>query len=159
MLAGGVISGGIDVIDQYHDKGQIDFTQAAISTLSGIGYGLVAGLTGGVTGWNWGALSGKLAVSGGTSLLTSWNNDSNAQTMLISLGTSLALTTSIHGVSYIAGKLIGQIPKPKTKPKPETQPPILTMRDIAACVWNIPAVKTGSIRFASKTIRAIKNDF
>ena len=162
MLTGGLITGGIDAIDQYHDKGQIDFTQVAISTLSGIGYGLVAGLTGGVAGWNWGALSGKLVVSGGTSLLNSWNNNSDLQTMTNSLSLSLAITFLIHGGTYGLGKVASGISKWISKhiPKSQTQtlPPILTMGDIASYVWNIPAVKTGSIRFISKTFSSIYND-
>ena len=152
MLTGGMISAGINVIDQLHDGGTFDWTELAISTLSGAAYGLVVGLTGGAAGtWSWSAFSGKLAVAGGTSLLNSWNDEKNLKDTIISFGTSLLLSSIYQGIGYGFGKLMSLLPKDPTK--------IMTLGDIASCLWGIPAVKTGVIRFVGGIAGAIFNDF
>lgn len=69
MLTGSIVSGTINALDQLHDGDKFDFTELAISTLSGMAYGAVVASTGGA-----GAGFGKLTVAGasGTNYIQSW---------------------------------------------------------------------------------------
>ena len=147
MLAGGLISAGINVIDQLHDGGEFNWTELAISTLSGTAYGLVVGLTGGTGAW---AVVGKFAVAGGTSLLNSWNENATFAETMISLGISLLVSGMAQGAGYGVGKGISHVPKDPTK--------FLTLGDIGSYLWSVPAVKTGVIRFAGGVMGSIFND-
>ena len=152
MLAGGVISGGINIVDQLHDNGSIDWTEAAISTLSGTAYGLVVGLTGGTGGW---AVAGKFAVAGGTSLLNSWNQDSTPDKMLGDLALSLVLSGVAQGAGYLAGKFGPQL---VSKIIPRNPNHLITMGDIASVAWSIPAIKAGTMRLLGGVFGSIFND-
>jgi RHS repeat-associated protein len=152
MLTGGVVSGGINVIDQLHDGGTFDWTELAIATLSGTAYGAVVGLTGGAAGaWSWAAFGGKLAVAGATSLLNSWNEEKNLKGTAISFGSSLLISVVFQGVGYGFGKMTGLLPKNPDK--------WLTLGDIGSYLWSIPAIKAGCIRFVGGLFGAIWNDF
>ena len=152
MLVGGVVSGGIEIIDQLHDTGTVDWTSVAISTLSGTAYGLVVGLSGGAAAgaWSWGAFAGKLAVAGGTSLLNSWNENASFGETMKSLGFSLLASGAAQGLGYGFGKITSKIPKNPTK--------LLTLGDIGSYLLGIPAIKTGVIRFGVGVGSAIFND-
>lgn len=156
MLVGGVVSGGIEIIDQLHDTGTVDWTSVAISTLSGTAYGLVIGLTGGTGAW---AVAGKFAVAGGTSLLNSWNEwDENSTFggMMASFALSLAVSGVAQGAGYLTGKFG---PKLLSKLMPKNPNHLITMGDIGSYLWGIPAVKTGVIRFAGGVAGSIFNDY
>ena len=156
MLVGGVVSGGIEIIDQLHDTGTVDWTSVAISTLSGTAYGLVIGLTGGTGAW---AVAGKFAVAGGTSLLNSWNEwDENSTFggMMASFALSLAVSGVAQGAGYLTGKFG---PKVLSKLMPKNPNHLITMGDIGSYLWGIPAVKTGVIRFAGGVAGSIFNDY
>ena len=152
MLTGGLVSAGINVIDQLHDGGEFNWTELAISTLSGTAYGLVVGLSGGAAAgtWSWGAYAGKLAVAGGTSLLNSWNENKSFKDTMISFGSSLVLSSIYQGLGYGFGKIISNIPKDSTK--------LMTLGDIGSYLWGIPAVKAGVIRFVGGVAGSIFND-
>ena len=153
MLAGGVISGGINAIDQLHDEEDFNWSELAISTLSGTMYGLVIGLTGGAGGW---AVAGKFAVSGGTSLLNSWNENATFGEATGSLALSLVFSAATQGAGYLAGKFGPQI---LSKIMPRNPNHLLTMGDVGSALWGIKAVKTGVIRFVGGIWGSIINDF
>ncbi len=149
MLTGGLVSGGIDVLDQLSDNGEVDWTQVAISTLAGEAYGLVVGITGGAGGW---AVAGKLAVAGGESLLTSWNQNETFSETMISLGGSLL----ISGAVQLAGKYVPQI---KSKFESKDNNDFKKIPNIISKLWKIPSVKTGVIRFTRGVFLSISNNF
>ena len=156
MLTGGLVSLGINVADQLSDGGEFNWTELAISTLSGTAYGLVVGLTGGAGGW---AVAGKFAVAGGTSLLNSWNEwDENSTFggMMTSLALSLVLSGAAQGAGYLAGKFGPQL---LSKIAPRNPNHWLTMGDIGSALWAIPAVKTGVIRFVGGVAGSIINNY
>ena len=153
MLAGGLVSAGINVVDQLSDGGEFDWTELAISTLSGTAYGLVVGLTGGAGGW---AVAGKFAVAGGTSLLNSWNQNATFGETMKSLGISLLVSGAAQGAGYLTGKFGPQL---LSKIAPRNPNHLLTMGDIGSALWVIPAVKTGVIRFAGGVAGSIFNNF
>ena len=153
MLVGGLVSAGINVVDQLSDGGEFDWTELAISTLSGTAYGLVVGLTGGAGGW---AVAGKFAVAGGTSLLNSWNQNATFGETMKSLGISLLVSGAAQGAGYLAGKFGPQL---LSKIAPRNPNHLLTMGDIGSALWAIPAVKTGVIRFVGGVIGSIFNNF
>ena len=152
MFIGGIVSGSIDIVDQLHDSGTIDWTQTAISTLSGTAYGLVVGLTGGTGGW---AVAGKFAVAGGTSLLNSWNKEETFDETMGSLALSLVISGVAQGAGYLAGKFGPQL---LSKIAPRNLNHLLTIRDIGSALWSSPAVKTGVIQFVGGVISSIFND-
>ena len=156
MLAGGIASGGINLIDQLHDKGEVDWTEVAISTISGSAYGLAVATTGGAAAgtWSWSGFAAKLAVAGGTSLLNSLNNadgNINIKDTLFTLGVDLLKSTLFQVAGFGAGKLMSVLPKSTSQ--------IMTIGDIGSALWDIPAVKAGVIRFFSGLTGAIINDF
>ena len=153
MLVGGLVSAGINVVDQLSDGGEFDWTELAISTLSGTAYGLVVGLTGGAGGW---AVAGKFAVAGGTSLLNSWNQNATFGETMKSLGISLLVSGAAQGAGYLAGKFGSQL---LSKIAPRNPNYLLTMGDIGSALWAIPAVKTGVIRFVGGVTGSIFNNF
>ena len=153
MLVGGLVSAGINVVDQLSDGGEFDWTELAISTLSGTAYGLVVGLTGGAGGW---AVAGKFAVAGGTSLLNSWNQNATFGETMKSLGISLLVSGAAQGAGYLAGKFGPQL---LSKIAPRNPNYLLTMGDIGSALWAIPAVKTGVIRFVGGVTGSIFNNF
>ncbi len=153
MLVGGLVSAGINVVDQLSDGGEFDWTELAISTLSGTAYGLVVGLTGGTGGW---AVAGKFAVAGGTSLLNSWNQNATFGETMKSLGISLLVSGAAQGAGYLAGKFGPQL---LSKIAPRNPNYLLTMGDIGSALWAIPAVKTGVIRFVGGVAGSIFNNF
>ena len=155
MLAGGLVSAGINIADQIHDGGDFDWTELAISTLSGTAYGMVVGLTGGAAaGWSWAAYGGKLVVAGGTALLNSWNSWDNGnptqslKNTLTSLGSALITSTFCQGIGYATGQLITKLPGKPT--------PFMTT---LAGLWDIPAIKTGVIRFVGGLVGSVINDY
>ena len=147
MFIGGIVSGSIDIIDQLHDSGTIDWTQTAISTLSGTAYGLVVGLTGGTGG---SAVAGKLAVAGGTSLLNSWNKEETFDEAMRSLALSLAISGVSQALGYWCGKNMSNISNDPTQ--------YLTHGDISSSLWSDPVVKTGVVKFVGGVIKSIFND-
>ncbi len=152
MLTGGLVSGSINVIDQLHDTGTVDWTEVAISTLSGTAYGAVVGMTGGAAGaWSWGSFGGKLAVAGGTSLLNSWNQEKNFVEATTSLVSSLILSTAVQGTGHLVGKFTSLIPRDPQK--------LLTLGDVGSYLWGVPAIKTGVIKSVAGTFSAIWNDY
>ena len=156
MLAGGLASGSINLIDQLHDKGEVDWTEVAISTISGSAYGLAVATTGGAAAgtWSWSGFAAKLAVAGGTSLLNSLNNadgNINIKDTLFTLGVDLLKSTLFQVAGFGAGKLMSVLPKSTSQ--------IMTIGDIGSALWDIPAVKAGVIRFFSGLTGAIINDF
>ena len=153
MLTGGLVSSGINVLDQLSDGGEFNWSELAISTLSGTAYGLVVALTGGTGGL---AVAGKFAVAGGTSILNSWNQDSTFGETMKSLGTSLLLSGATQGAGYLVGKLGPPI---ISKILPRNPNHLLTLADIGAELWAIPAVKTGVIRLAGGFASSIFNNF
>ena len=156
MLVGGLVSAGINFVDQLSDGGEFNWTELAISTLSGTAYGLVVGLTGGVGGW---AAAGNFAVAGGTSLLNSWNDwDENSTFggVMTSLAVSLAFSGATQGLGYLAGKFGPQL---LSKIAPRNPNHWLTMGDIGSALWAIPAVKTGVIRFVGGVAGSVINNF
>ena len=153
MLAGGLVSAGINVVDQLSDGGEFNWTELAISTLSGTAYGLVVGLTGGAGGW---AVAGKFAVAGGTSLLNSWNQNATFGETMKSLGISLLVSGAAQGAGYLAGKFGPQL---LSKIAPRNPNHWLTMGDIGSALWAIPAVKTGVIRFVGGVAVSVINNF
>ena len=153
MLTGGLVSAGINVVDQLSDGGEFNWTELAISTLSGTAYGLVVGLTGGAGGW---AVAGKFAVAGGTSLLNSWNENATFGETMKSLGTSLLASSIAQGAGYLAGKFGPQL---LSKFAPRNPNHLLTIGDIGSALWAIPAVKTGAIRLVGGVFGSIFNDF
>ena len=153
MLTGGLVSAGINVVDQLSDGGEFDWTELAISTLSGTAYGLVVGLTGGAGGW---AVAGKFAVAGGTSLLNSWNQNATFGETMKSLGISLLVSGAAQGTGYLAGKFGPQL---LSKIAPRNPNHWLTMGDIGSALWAIPAVKTGVIRFVGGVAASVINNF
>ena len=155
MLVGGVVSGGIEIIDQLHDTGTVDWTSVAISTLSGTAYGLVVGLSGGAAAgaWSWGAFAGILAVAGGTSLLNSWNENATFGETMKSLGISLLVSGAAQGAGYLAGKFGPQL-LTKFMPRNPNH-----LGGIGSALWAIPAVKTGAIRLVGGVFGSIFNDF
>lgn len=153
MLIGGTVSGGMNLIDQIHDGGTFDWTELAISTLSGTAYGLIVGLTGGA---GTGAIVGKFAIAGGTSLLDSWNQNASIGETMASFCTSLVISGIVQGAGYLAGKYGPHI---LSKIMPRNPNHLITMGDICSALWNIPAVKTGITKLVSGVISAISNDF
>ena len=153
MLTGGLVSAGINVADQLSDGGEFNWTELAISALSGTAYGLVVGLTGGAGGW---AVAGKFAVAGGTSLLNSWNENATFGETMKSLGISLLVSGAAQGAGYLAGKFGPQI---ISKIFPRNPNHLLTIGDIGSALWAIPAVKTGAIRLAGGIVGSIFNNF
>ena len=153
MLIGGTVSGGMNLIDQIHDGGTFDWTELAISTLSGTAYGLIVGLTGGA---GTGAIVGKFAIAGGTSLLDSWNQNASIGETIASFCTSLVISGIVQGAGYLAGKYGPHI---LSKIMPRNPNHLITMGDICSALWNIPAVKTGITKLVSGVISAISNDF
>ena len=153
MLTGGLVSAGINVVDQLSDGGEFNWTELAISTLSGTAYGLVVGLTGGAGGW---AVAGKFAVAGGTSLLNSWNQNATFGETMKSLGIALLVSCAAQGVGYLAGKFGPQI---ISKIFPRNPNHLLTMGDIGSVLWANPAVKTGVIRLVGGIASSIFNNF
>ncbi len=151
MLIGGFVSGGVNAIDQWHDTGTIDLTEVAISTLSGIAYGLVVGATGGTGGW---AIAGKFAVAGGTSLLNSWNEEATFGETIKSLGISLAISGATQGIGYLAGKHGPQLLSKFLK----TQNKSLTKASVISELWAKPAVKVGTMRLFGGIAGAVFND-
>ena len=151
MLTGGIVSGTINALDQLHDGDKFDFTELAISTLSGMAYGAVVASTGGA-----GAVLGKLAVAGGTSLLNSWNNNADLKDTMMNFGVAL----SISAVAQLGGHLVGKygpnILSKFIKPNPNY---VITLGDIISAAWDIPAVKTGVIRLFAGCASAKINDF
>ena len=69
---------------------------------------------------------------------------------MISFGSSLILSSVYQGLGYKFGKIISNRPKNLDK--------FLTIGDIGSCLWSIPAVKTGVIRFIGGIAGAIFND-
>ena len=168
VLTGGVISGGVNAIDQLHDNGSIDLNELGIATLSGQAYGLVMGLTGGNGGW---AVAGKLAVAGGTSLLNSWNEEKSFSETAVSFVGSLALSGAIQTGAYFGKKILNTI-LPKITPSitkfiskifPKNPNHLITMKDIGGVLWEDPAIHasaiTGSMRFIGGVVGALFNDF
>ena len=153
MLTGGLVSAGINIADQLHDGGKFNWTELAISTLSGTAYGLVVSLTGGTGGW---AIAGKFTVAGGTSLLNSWNENATFSETMKSLGVSLLVSGLVHGAGYLFGKFGPQL---LSKIAPRNSNYLLTLGDIGSALWKIPAVKIGFIRFISELWSSIINDF
>ena len=150
MLTGGLVSAGINAIDQLHDTGTIDWTELAISALSGTAYGLVVGLTGGTGAWS---VAGKFAVAGGTSLLNSWNNDSTLGETMKSLGLSLLLSGAAQALGYIAPKMFSKIPN-----SPSKSNHLSKLGNIGSKLWSIPAIKSGAMRFLGGVGSSIFND-
>ena len=103
MLTGGLVSAGINIADQLHDGGKFNWTELAISTLSGTAYGLIVGISGGVSAntWSWGAFAGKLAVAGGTSLLNSWNENATFGETMGSLVLSLVFSGAAQDIYLV----------------------------------------------------------
>ena len=153
MLTGGLVSAGINVVDQLSDGGEFNWTELAISTLSGTAYGLVVGLTGGAGGW---AVAGKFAVASGTSLLNSWNQNATFGETMKSLGISLLVSGAAQGAGYLAGKFGPQL---LSKIAPRNPNHWITMGDIGSALWAIPAVKTGVIRFVGGVAGSIINNY
>ena len=153
MLTGGLVSAGINVVDQLSDGGEFNWTELAISTLSGTAYGLVVGLTGGASCW---AVVGKFAVAGGTSLLNSWNENATFGETMKSLGISLLVSGAAQGAGYLAGKFGPQL---LSKIAPRNPNHWITMGDIGSALWAIPAVKTGVIRFVGGVAGSIINNY
>lgn len=153
MLTGGLVSAGINVVDQLSDGGEFNWTELAISTLSGTAYGLVVCLTGGAGGW---AVAGKFAVAGGTSLLNSWNQNATFGETMKSLGIALLVSGATQGAGYLAGKFGPQI---ISKILPRNPDHLLTMGDICSVLWANPAVKTGVIRLVGGIASSIFNNF
>ena len=91
-------------------------------------------------------MAGKFAVASGTSLLNSWNENATFGETMKSLGISLLLSGAIQGLGYSAGKFGPQL---LSKISPRNPNHWLTMGDIGSALWEIPAVKTGVIRFVS----------
>ena len=153
MLAGGIASGSINLIDQLHDKGEVDWTEVAISTISGSAYGLAVATTGGAAAgtWSWSGFAAKLAVAGGTSLLNSLNDGDSVLETLYSLGNNLCVSVIAQTVGFKIGGILSNAHRNTTQ--------IITMGDIGSALWDIPAVKTGAIRFFSGLASAIINDF
>ena len=152
MLAGGLASGGINIVDQLHDKGEVDWTEVAISTISGSAYGLAVATTGGAAGtWSWTGFAAKLAVAGGTSLLNSLNDGDSALETLYSLGNNLCFSVIAQAVGYKIGRFSSNVHRNTTQ--------IITMGDIASAAWSIPTIKVGITRFFSGLFGAIINDF
>lgn len=148
MLTGGLVSGGLNVIAQLSTTGKVDFTELAISTISGTAYGLVVATTGGT-----GAVLGKLAVAGGTSLLNSWNENKSFKDTAVSFGTSLLASGVLQTVGHFAPKVFGAIANSKVGQnvinKLSNPNHIMGIGDIAKVMWEIPAVQTGVIRFVA----------
>ena len=153
MLTGGLVSAGINVVDQLSDGGEFNWTELAISTLSGTAYGLVVGLTGGAGGW---AVAGKFAVASGTSLLNSWNQNATFGETMKSLGISLLVSGAAQGAGYLVGKFGPQL---LSKIAPRNPNHWITMGDIGSALWAIPAVKTGVIRFVGGVAGSIINNY
>ncbi|MDD6249474.1 MAG: RHS repeat-associated core domain-containing protein [Bacillales bacterium] len=153
MLTGGLVSAGINVVDQLSDGGEFNWTELAISTLSGTAYGLVVGLTGGAGGW---AVAGKFAVASGTSLLNRWNENATFGETMKSLGISLLVSGVAQGAGYLAGKFGPQL---LSKIAPRNPNHWITMGDIGSALWAIPAVKTGVIRFVGGVAGSIINNY
>ena len=153
MLTGGLVSAGINVVDQLSDGGEFNWTELAISTLSGTAYGLVIGLTGGASCW---AVVGKFGIAGGTSLLDSWDQNASIGETMASFCTSLVISGIVQGAGYLAGKYGPHI---LSKIMPRNPNHLITMGDICSALWNIPAVKTGITKLVSGVISAISNDF
>ncbi len=152
MLTGGLVSAGINVVDQLIDGEEFNWAELAISSLSGTAYGLVIGLTGGTGA---GAVLGKLAVAGGTSLLTSWNEEKSFGETFVSLVGSLALSGAIQLLGHYGSKFI---PKLISRLIPKNSNYLVTMGDITSVIWNIPAVKAGTMRFVGGVFGSIFND-
>lgn len=152
MLTGGLVSAGINIADQLHDGGKFNWTELAISTLSGTAYGLVVSLTGGTGGW---AIAGKFTVAGGTSLLNSWNENATFGETMGSLVLSLVFSGAAQGAGYLFSKIGPQL---LSKIAPRNSNHWLTMGDIWIALWSIPAVKTGVIRFTGGVADSIFND-
>ena len=153
MLAGGLVSAGINVLDQLSDGGEFNWTELAISTLSGTAYGLVVGLTGGAGGW---AVAGKFAVAGGTSLLNSWNENATFGETMKSLGIALLVSGATQGSGYITGRFGPRIISSFSL---RNSNDLLRIGDIGSTLWAIPAVKTGVIRFVGGVASSIFNNF
>lgn len=151
MLTGGIVSDTMNLHNQLHDGDKFDFTELAISILSGMTYGAVVASTGRA-----GAVFGKLAVAGGTSLLNSWNNNADLKDTMMNFGVAL----SISAVAQLGGHLVGKygpnILSKFIKPNPNY---VITIGDIISAAWDIPAVKTGVIRLFAGCALAKINDF
>ncbi len=153
MLTGGLVSAGINVVDQLSDGGEFNWTELTISTLSKTAYELVVGLTGGAGGC---AGAGKFAVAGGNSLLNSWNQNATFGETMKSLGIALLVSGVAQGAGYLAGKFGPQI---VSKIFPRNSNHLLTMGDIGSVLWANPAVKTGVIRLVGGIASSIFNNF
>ena len=93
-------------------------------------------------------------MAGGTSLLNSLNKadgNINIKDTLFTLGVDLLKSTLFQVAGFGAGKLMSILPKNTSQ--------IMTIGDIGSALWDIPAVKTGLIRFFSGLASAIINDF
>ena len=153
MLTGGLVSSGINVLDQLSDGGEFNWSELAISTLSGTAYGLVVALTGGTGGL---AVAGKFAVAGGTSILNSWNQDSTFGETMKSLGIALLVSGATQGSGYITGRFGPRIISSFSL---RNSNDLLRIGDIGSTLWAIPAVKTGVIRFVGGVASSIFNNF
>lgn len=67
------------------------------------------------------------------------------------LGEDLLKSAAFQVAGFGAGKLMSVLPKSTSQ--------IMTIGDIGSALWDIPAVKTGLIRFFSGLTSAIINDF
>ena len=141
MLTGGLVSTVINIDSQLRSGEPFDWTQLAISTLSGTMYGLVVATTGGTVGW---AIAGKLIIAGGTSLLESWNKDLSEAERSESFVKALIFSSVIQVFGYIA-KDVG--PLFLSKFKSNSSSDLLVLKENLLNLWNDPKIKTGVIKF------------
>ena len=114
-------------------------------------WSVYVGLTGGTVGtWSWTAFCSKLTVAGGASLLNSWNSETNLKDTAVAFCSSLLLSSIYQGAGFGFGKVLSFLPKDPTQ--------LLTWGDIASCLWSIPAIQSGGIRFVGGVAGAIFND-
>ena len=118
-----------------------------VSTLSGIAYGMVMGLTNGI---GVAAIISKLAISGGTSLLNSWNgNVTNGQAINSFLSSMFfcggAMVLGKCGPAILNRLIFSKFSNNKSS----------WLVDIAMSLWEKPEVKTGIIRFGVGLVSVI----
>ena len=154
MLTGGLVSAVVNINIQLQSGEPFEWTQLAISTLSGTMYGLVVATTGGV-GASIGTIIGKFAIAGGTSLLESWNQNSS----LLDTFKSLALDLFVSGVFQGAGYIFKEYgPQILSKFMSQKTNGFLTIGDMLLELWNDPKVKTGVIKFVGGAVKSFFNN-
>lgn len=148
MLAGGLVSGGMSAVGQLCTRGTVDWTSVAISTLSGIAYGAVVGVTGGA--WSTGAFVTKALIAGGTSALESWNQNQTGAEIRYAALKGMANSMLVQWGAQAYGMPVWQyIVRKWSEWHPRNPDVWLTMGDIASVMWEIPAIKTAALKLLS----------